>query len=50
MFNFLKNSILILVLIISSIRVMGQYEDNPLRGSRWFNVAGGINTSDYWSW
>jgi hypothetical protein len=46
----LKYSSLILVLVLVSLNGFGQYEDNPLRGSRWVSIGGGINTSDYWSW
>jgi hypothetical protein len=27
-----------------------QYEDNPLKGRKWFSVTGGVNTADYLSW
>lgn len=35
---------------MASVGALAQYEDNPLRGSRWVSVGGGINSSDYWSW
>ncbi len=46
----LKIKCLIFVLLASTSAGIGQYEDNPLRNSKWFSVGGGMNTSDYWSW
>jgi hypothetical protein len=50
MFKLLINKILFAFLMFISLSSFGQYDDNPLRGSRWVNIGGGINTSDYWSW
>jgi hypothetical protein len=50
MLKSLINSLLFLFLVLVSELGFAQYEDNPLRGSRWVSVGGGINTSDYWSW
>jgi hypothetical protein len=50
MFKGLINSGLFFCLVMASVGALAQYEDNPLRGSRWVSVGGGINSSDYWSW
>lgn len=46
----LKNNTLFFFVLLTSLGGLAQYEDNPLRGSRWVSLGGGINTSDYWSW
>lgn len=47
----LKIRLLILILLGGlGFKGLAQYEDNPLRGKRWYGVSGGINSADYWSW
>jgi hypothetical protein len=47
--NSLKISFMML-LLCRAVPHFAQYADNPLRGSKWVSVGGGLNTSDYWSW
>lgn len=51
MIKYLKISVFISICVaVCTDGVWAQYEDNPLRGKRWWTIAGGINTADYWSW
>lgn len=51
----MKNHTVLLILLTipllhAPILTWGQYTDNPLKGQRWLNVAGGLGTMDHISW
>jgi hypothetical protein len=42
--------VILISVILACTDTHAQYTDNPLKGQRWFTVAGGLGNMDYISW